>query len=289
MLCPSCGKEVSEANGRCGACGSVLPSKQAAAVDSVCGVGASASDGNPNKAARRSRRAAASLVLGLSPFVFVAGVWLFAIFFEPGSDLLTLGYLIIAPAMGVLSVIFGHRAKKSIRRSEGLLAGKGMATVGLTLGYLSLGLWLLLLPPVFPFVPGYVPSRIAANQASTVGSLRTINTAAITYSSTHNHGFPSSLLMLAPPNVQGTNADQQPSEKATGLIDERLASSSKSGYRFTYIPGPVDSAGKIQSYTLRAGPIDPGVTGNKYYFTDQFGVIRQEERKEADEHSPPIN
>ena len=38
-------------------------------------------------------------------------------------------------------------------------------------------------------IPNLLRSRIAANQASAVGSLRTLNTAEITYSSTYNVGF----------------------------------------------------------------------------------------------------
>ena len=39
---------------------------------------------------------------------------------------------------GVLAVIFGHVAKKEIRTSDEHIAGNGMATAGLILGYLNL-------------------------------------------------------------------------------------------------------------------------------------------------------
>ena len=42
-------------------------------------------------------------------------------------------------------------------------------------------------------IPNLLRSRIAANQASAVGSLRTLNTAEITYSSTYNVGFTATL------------------------------------------------------------------------------------------------
>jgi hypothetical protein len=57
-----------------------------------------------------------------------------------------------------------------------------------------------------------------ASQASAVGSLRTINTAEITYASTYNHGYSSSLATLGP----GTEGSP-PVESAAGLIDEVLA------------------------------------------------------------------
>jgi type II secretory pathway pseudopilin PulG len=43
-------------------------------------------------------------------------------------------------------------------------------------------------------IPNLLRSRMAANEASAVGSIRTINTAAITYSATYGNGFPPGLI-----------------------------------------------------------------------------------------------
>jgi len=72
------------------------------------------------------------------------------------------------------------------------------------------------------------------------------------------------------------------------LIDEYLAAGRKSNYRFTYIPGPVDSAGRILTYKVHADPVEPGVSGKMHYFTDQTSVIRVENGKEANANSPPL-
>src|SRR5579863_6335821 len=46
-------------------------------------------------------------------------------------------------------------------------------------------------------IPNLLRSRMAANEASSVGSIRTINTSAVTYSSTYpQDGFPASLTAL---------------------------------------------------------------------------------------------
>ena len=42
-------------------------------------------------------------------------------------------------------------------------------------------------------IPNLLRSRIAANQASAVGSLRTLNTAEVTYATTYNVGYSQSL------------------------------------------------------------------------------------------------
>ena len=133
-----------------------------------------------------------------------------------------------------------------------------------------------------------VDSRTAAHQASAVGALRTINTAALTYASTYGHGFPASLDVLGPPKLGESTANPQPTEASAGLVDERLAASNKAGYagyRFDYVPGAADSNGKIPSYTVNAEPTVAGVSGTMYYFTNQTGVIRQAKGKPADEHS----
>jgi len=125
-------------------------------------------------------------------------------------------------------------------------------------------------------------SRIAANQASAVGSLRTLNTAEVTYSSTYNTGFTSYLSYLAPPA-----AGSGPTSTAAGLIDSILAAGSKSGYSFTYTPGSSDSTGRINTYTFTASPVSDS-TGTNYYFTDQSGVIRQNSTTTASSTDSPL-
>jgi hypothetical protein len=129
----------------------------------------------------------------------------------------------------------------------------------------------------------YTRFQMAANQASTVGSLRTLNVAAITYASTYNVGFPPGLAALRPPDGQGA-----PTADTAGLVDPVLASGKKDGYIFTYRPGVKNSMGQITTYTIHADPITPGTTGTEHFFTDQSGWIRREINKPANEQSPPI-
>ena len=131
-------------------------------------------------------------------------------------------------------------------------------------------------------IPNLLRSRIAANQASAVGSLRTLNTAEITYSSTYNVGFTLVMGYLAPPGT-GTN----PTSTAAGLIDSVLAAGAKSGYTFTYSAGPSDSTGRINTYSFNASPITTS-TGTNYYYTDQSGVIRQNSTTIAESTDSPI-
>ncbi len=130
-------------------------------------------------------------------------------------------------------------------------------------------------------IPNLLRSRIAANQASAVGSLRTLNTSEVTYSSTYNVGFTATLSYLGP------TTSTVPTSTAAGLIDSVLAVGSKSGYSFTYSPGPTDSTGRINEYAFTAVPITTS-TGTNYYFTDQSGVIRQNSTTTAAVTDSPI-
>ncbi len=131
-------------------------------------------------------------------------------------------------------------------------------------------------------IPNLLRSRIAANQASAVGSLRTLNTANITYASTYNTGYASAMTYLAPPTTGN------PTSTAAGLIDSVLASGFKSGYSFSYSPSITATTNRTDTYYWIASPITPGTTGTNYYFTDQSGVIRQNSTTTASASDSPI-
>lgn len=128
-------------------------------------------------------------------------------------------------------------------------------------------------------IPNLLRSRMAANEASAVGSLRTLNTAAVTYSSQCG-GFPPDLASMGPPANGCTTAD---------LIDSVLASGNKSGYTFRYAATDADGDGNMDTYTINADPITPGTTGTRFFFTDQSGVIRVNMTGTASATDPPIS
>jgi len=195
---------------------------------------------------------------------------------------LILGLLFIVFPAAVLAVVFGHLSRSEIKRSAGRLKGKGMALAGLILGYFGTAIIPFLIIAAIA-IPNILRSHIVANQTSAVGSLRTINTAAITYASTYDTGYPASLAVLGP-----VEFSRQPTAETSDLIDEVLASGTKSGYTFIYTPGEKDIDGRIVKYTVQANPITPGTTGMNFYFTDESGVIRQESDTQATAESPPL-
>jgi type IV pilus assembly protein PilA len=131
-------------------------------------------------------------------------------------------------------------------------------------------------------IPNLLRSKMQANEAAAVETLHTLNSSVVMYSTTYS-GFPHAISNLGPssgaPNASSAAAD---------LIDSVLATGSKAGYRFTYTVGVTDPAGNVLSYTITASPEVPGNTGQRYFYTDQTGVIRASATGSADSASTPI-
>ena len=124
-------------------------------------------------------------------------------------------------------------------------------------------------------IPNLMRSRMAANESSAVGSLRTINTAMVTYAAAYpDTGFAADL-----PSLGGTVAQCAPGNVATTanacLIDSLLSvTANKSGYTFS-AAGAIVGGGTINNtYTVTAAPQGIGTTGQRGFYSDQSGVIR---------------
>jgi prepilin-type N-terminal cleavage/methylation domain-containing protein len=116
-------------------------------------------------------------------------------------------------------------------------------------------------------IPNLLRSRMAANEASAVGSLRTINTAEATFASTYpSIGF-TSLGALGGPTGSNTSV-------AAGLLDSVLSSGTKSGYSFAVALTTGTSGNPNPFYSATAKPVSVGQTGQRYFYSDASGVIR---------------
>ncbi|HEV2299155.1 MAG TPA: DUF4190 domain-containing protein [Candidatus Acidoferrales bacterium] len=247
--CPKCGLSVPETNRFCAACGSDM-NPGANATSPMAGI--------PTAQLQTSGKAIASLVLGICIFI--------------------LGFL-----TGIPAIIFGHLAKSDIKKSGGSLQGDGMALAGLILGYLSVVFLPFILIIAAIAIPNLLRSKMAANEAAAVGSLRTVMTAAVAYSSTYGHGFPESLNLLGP-----SSDGSAPSAGAAGLLDADLATGQRYGYNFTYQASSSRGNGVLDMFRCNADPINPGSTGVRHFFVDESGVIRYQEDGPANANSPPL-
>ena len=115
-------------------------------------------------------------------------------------------------------------------------------------------------------IPNLLRARIAANESSAVASLRTLNTAQISYNSSYpTVGFANSLSALA-----GTSCTP-PGSSGACIIDTQLASGTKSGYSFA----ESNNTGTPNStYTFIATPLSPNQTGTRYFCSFADAVVR---------------
>ena len=141
-------------------------------------------------------------------------------------------------------------------------------------------------------IPNLLRSRIAANEASATASLRTLNTAEITYASTYNSGFTSTLGLLCTPA-----AGSQASANNADLVDPVLCGQqgsggttattfTKNGYSFTYTPSGTYPT--VATYSMNADPIARGSSGQRSFYSDQSAVIRANSTTPASVSDTPI-
>ena len=118
-------------------------------------------------------------------------------------------------------------------------------------------------------VPNLLRSRMAANESSAAASLRTIDTANVTYSSTYNVGYAGSLTALAPSTA--------PTSVAADLLDSVLSASApvKSGYSFQYIASnsTPSTSSPNPSFSTSATPVGPASSGTSTFCSDQTNVV----------------
>ena len=135
-------------------------------------------------------------------------------------------------------------------------------------------------------VPGLLRARMAGNEASAIGSIRTIASAEATYASAcGGGGYAVALEDLGEPPLAGG-----PSFIPEDVKDAVDANNLKSGYFFTIVQGPAGTTVLAAAETCNQNPSGmdsetqffastepgtPGTTGSRYFGTDHSGMIRQ--------------
>lgn len=116
-------------------------------------------------------------------------------------------------------------------------------------------------------IPNLLRARMAANEASAVASIRTVNTAEITYNSTYpTVEFASGLPTLGP------NANPcTPTSTNACLIDSVLAAGVKSGYTFTDLAAGGTPA---TQYFVSGSPTTPNQTGLRSFCSFEDAAVR---------------
>lgn len=225
MVCGRCGAAIPEGNLYCGKCGVLaagtpnLPSSPAQPLPVV------------STPERTSGKAVASLISGIFFFLFPAAI---------------------------LAIIFGHLSLSEIRASAGRIGGKGIAVVGLVLGYLGIAFIPMILIIAAIAIPNLLRARMAANEASATANVRALNTAEISYASSHpDMGYTCTL------------SDLQ------DLIGPNLVSGKRNGYVFVLSDCAADATGGPNTkYRIVSYPQVPGSTGVRSFCSDETAVIK---------------
>ena len=103
----------------------------------------------------------------------------------------------------------------------------------------------------------------------------------MTYISTNNQGFTSTLVQIGPPASGATTSSTD------GLTDSVLAGVTKSVYNFAYAASAAVN-GSTPNYSVNAAPVSVGTTGKNYYYTDATNTIRQNSSVAASASDSPI-
>jgi len=125
-------------------------------------------------------------------------------------------------------------------------------------------------------IPNLLRARMAANESSAVGSIRTVTTAEVTYQMAYpTAGFATTLLDLG----GGLGAACTASQTTACLIDSVLsnngnpANTGKSGYSFTSGTGTTSGTLNI-GYTVLAVPLQINQTGVRAFCAEEDAVVR---------------
>ena len=134
-------------------------------------------------------------------------------------------------------------------------------------------------------IPGLLRARMSGNEASAIGSMRTISSAQATYAASCGGGgydisAAATGLITAP--VAGS-VPFVPADLAAAFT----AATPKSGYNFVNGPGPagvqvlaadicVSAVPTSTQYFVTGAPSTVGTTGTRFFATDHSGQIRQD-------------
>jgi type IV pilus assembly protein PilA len=123
-------------------------------------------------------------------------------------------------------------------------------------------------------IPSLLRARVSANEAASIGDIRTVISAQAAYQSA-NGGFYDVITCLSAPCIPSYPAN------APTFLDSLLASSnSKSGYARLFTGGPAvpnlpveSSTSSVSVYSYEATPVNVGQTGVRGFGADSSGRI----------------
>jgi hypothetical protein len=179
----------------------------------------------------------------------------------------TFGCLIVGAVAGI---VLGIVALMRANREPQTYGGKGMAIAGIATSALSFVIVIPLGLIAAIAIPSLLRARISANEAATIGDIRTVISAEAAYQSASGGSYGSPPCLAAPTTCL-------PAYSGPSFLDPDLASATvKNGYRRTFHAGPPSAAGptgSLETFAYTAVPVEPGKTGSRGFCGDASGRI----------------
>ena len=186
----------------------------------------------------------------------------------------TLGCLGIGAALGI---VLGIVALVRANREPEVYGGKGFAIGGIVASAMSLFLAIPLAGIIAAIaIPSLLRARVSANEAATIGDIRTLISAEAAYQSASGGYY-------GPLECLGRPTECLPEYSGLAFLDTTLASgATKSGYRRTFHPGNPIAAGadgaaaparSLETFAYVAVPENRGQTGVRGFCGDSSGRV----------------
>jgi len=195
---------------------------------------------------------------------------------------LVCGVLFLCAPASIAAIILGHLALVDIKRSANRMTGHGLAIAGLVMGYLGIALTTIYVVFMAFLFRTTFSKDVPANETAAIATMRTYNQALKAYAAKcPQQGYPATLLPLGPGPGNCMRAN---------LTDARLAVPVpvRRGYMFQYSPA-LNGSRQVRVFALLARPVQPNLTGKRFFFLDEEGVIRQADSQFIGPRSDPVD
>jgi type IV pilus assembly protein PilA len=127
-------------------------------------------------------------------------------------------------------------------------------------------------------IPSLLRARVSANEAGTIGDMRTVMSAQAAYQSSNSGFYDGTLTCLVQPGAGCIPF--YPTNAPTFLDSQIAAVTPKSGYSRSWLAGAVPallpfsaSPTSVSAYVYAATPVSPGQTGVRGFGSDFSGLI----------------
>ena len=134
-------------------------------------------------------------------------------------------------------------------------------------------------------IPSLLRARVSANEAATIGDIRTVISAQAAFQSANAGWYTGSMSCMSAPNPGGAACIPNYPANAPTFLDVGLAPIAtaplpKSGYNRVFLPGlppvpipPIAGTSSVASYVYEASPVTQGQTGVRGFGGDASGIL----------------